>query len=113
MEGTRCFHKSDCDPADYTSPALTYGHDEGLSITGGFVYRGSEIPELDGTYFYADWVFGFIRSFRYVDGQVTEERDWTDELGFDASPNSFGLDGHGELYIVTHEGQVYRFSARR
>ncbi len=120
MEGTRCFHKSNCNAADYTSPALTYGHDEGLSITGGFVYRGSEIPELHGTYFYADWVFGFIRSFEYVDGKVTNERDWGVELGWiDAegasrgSPNSFGLDGHGELYIVTHQGAVYRLTAHR
>lgn len=120
MEGTRCFHKQDCDPADYTSPALTYSHQEGISITGGFVYRGSEIPELHGTYFYADWVFKFIRSFRFVDGQVTEEKDWSVELGwFDengnglGSPNSFGLDGHGELYLVTHEGQVYRLTAER
>ncbi len=120
MEGTRCFHKQGCDPADYTAPAITYSHDEGLSITGGFVYRGAEIPELHGTYFYADWVFKFIRSFRFVDGQVTEEKDWSVDLGwFDdegnglGSPNSFGLDGHGELYIVTHEGQVYRFTAER
>lgn len=114
MEGTRCFHRQDCDAGDYTSPVLTYGHDEGLSITGGFVYRGAEIPELHGVYFYSDWVFGFIRSFRYVDGQATEQRDWTEDLGFtDGSPNSYGLDGHGELYLVTHEGQVYKFTARR
>lgn len=115
MEGTRCFHKQDCVASDYTSPVLTYGHDEGLSITGGFVYRGSEIPELHGIYFYSDWVFAFVRSFRFVDGQVTDEKDWTEELGFidKGSPNSYGIDGHGELYIVTHEGQVYRFTAQR
>lgn len=114
MEGTRCFHKQDCDPSDYTSPVITYSHEVGLSITGGFVYRGDEIPELDGTYFYSDWVNQWIRSFKFVDGEVTEERDMTEELGGPVGQiNSFGLDGHGELYVVTHEGQVYRFTAVR
>lgn len=114
MEGDRCFHKGDCDPADYTSPVLTYGRDVGLSITGGFVYRGSEIPELGGLYFYGDWVQGWIRSFRYVAGEVTEEKDWSEELGLPVGQiNSFGLDGFGELYVVTHGGQVYKFTAQR
>jgi glucose/arabinose dehydrogenase len=114
MEGTRCFHKQDCDPSDYTSPVITYSHEVGLSITGGFVYRGDEIPELRGTYFYSDWVRQWIRSFKLLDGQVTEERDMTEELGGPVGQiNSFGLDGHGELYFVTHEGQIYRFTAVR
>jgi hypothetical protein len=114
MEGTRCFHKQDCDPSDYTSPVITYNHEVGLSITGGFVYRGDEIPEFWGTYFYSDWVSKWIRSFKLVDGQVTEERDMTEQLGGPVGQiNSFGLDGHGELYFVTHEGQIYRFTAVR
>lgn len=114
MEGTRCFHVQGCDPALYTSPVLTYTHEDGLSITGGFVYRGSEIPELAGTYFYSDWVRQWIRGFKYVDGAITEEKDWTDELGGPVgSITSFGLDGHGELYAVTHEGGVYKFTAVR
>jgi len=114
MEGTRCFHQQDCDPADYTSPVVTYSHEEGLSITGGYVYRGYEIPELNGTYFYSDWVRQWIRGFEFVDGQVTEERDWTEDLGGPVgSVTSFGLDGHGELYLVTYEGGVYKFTAVR
>ncbi|MFQ5523525.1 MAG: PQQ-dependent sugar dehydrogenase [Acidimicrobiia bacterium] len=114
MEGDRCFLKKDCDPADYTSPVVTYTHAEGLSITGGFVYRGVEIPELQGVYFYGDWVEGWVRSFRYVDGQVTEEKDWTGELGLPVGQiNTFGRDGFDELYLVTHGGQIYRFTAER
>lgn len=114
MEGARCFHRQDCDPADYTAPALTYTHEEGLSVTGGHVYRGREIPEIDGVYFYADWVNAWIRSFRYAGGAVTEERDWTSALeGPVGQPNSFGVDGHGELYLVTHGGQIYKFTANR
>jgi glucose/arabinose dehydrogenase len=113
MEGTRCFHKQDCDAADYTSPVITYSHSEGCSITGGYVYRGSEIPELNGTYFYSDWCNQWIRSFKYVDGQVTEETDWTEDLGTIGQINSFGLGGDGEMYAVTYEGVVARFVADR
>jgi glucose/arabinose dehydrogenase len=114
MEGTRCFHLSDCDPAQYTAPAVTYTHDEGLSITGGYVYRGAEIPELAGTYFYSDWVQQWIKGFKYVDGEVTEARDWTADLGGPVgSITSFGLDGHGEMYAVTYEGGLYKFTAVR
>lgn len=113
MEGTRCFHNQDCAAADYTSPVLIYTHDDGLSITGGYVYRGSEIPELDGLYFYSDWVTSWIRSFRIVDGAVTEETDWSEDLGNVGQPNSYGIDGHGEMYLLTHGGQVYKFTAVR
>jgi glucose/arabinose dehydrogenase len=123
MEGDRCFHVTDCDPDDYTAPVLTYRHtaeegDEdavaGLSVSGGYVYRGAEIPELDGTYFYADWVSQWIRGFKYVDGEVTDDRDWTQDLGGEVgSVTSFGLDGHGELYVLTFEGGVYKFTAVR
>jgi glucose/arabinose dehydrogenase len=114
MEGTRCFHLTDCDPADYTAPAVTYTHDEGLSITGGYVYRGAEIPELHGTYFYSDWVQQWIRGFKFVDGAVTDARDWTADLGGPiGSITSFGLDGHGEMYAVTYEGGLFKFTAAR
>ncbi|HEX5695768.1 MAG TPA: PQQ-dependent sugar dehydrogenase [Acidimicrobiia bacterium] len=113
VEGTRCFHVQDCDLANYTAPVLTYSHADGCSVTGGFVYRGNEIPELVGTYFYSDWCSQWIRSFRYVDGQVTEEIDWSDDLGQIGQINSFGLGGDGELYAVTHEGVVAKFVADR
>jgi hypothetical protein len=77
------------------------------------VYRGSEIPELHGTYFYTDWCTQWIKSFRYVDGQVTDERDWTTELGTIGQINSFGLRGDGELFAVTHDGKVAKLTANR
>ena len=113
VEGTRCFHVQDCDLADYTAPVITYSHEDGCSVTGGYVYRGSEIPELVGTYFYSDWCSQWIKSFRYVDGQVTEETDWTADLGEIGQINSFGLGGDGELYAVTHDGVVAKFVADR
>lgn len=51
------------------------------SITGGVVYRGSAIPELDGHYFYSDYCGGWLRSFRYVEGQAIDLRDWSEQVG--------------------------------
>jgi glucose/arabinose dehydrogenase len=113
VEGTRCFHVQDCDLANYTAPVITYTHEEGCSITGGYVYRGSEIPELAGTYFYSDWCSQWIRSFKYVNGQVTEERDWSADLGQLGQINTFGVDSAGELYLATHDGVIARFVADR
>jgi hypothetical protein len=83
-------------------------------VTGGFVYRDAEIPELAGTYFYSDGVGERIMGLRHVDGEVPELKNWSEDLGGSVGQiNSFGLDGHGELYVVTHGGQVYKFTAQR
>ncbi|HEU4916829.1 MAG TPA: PQQ-dependent sugar dehydrogenase [Acidimicrobiia bacterium] len=113
VEGTRCFHVQDCDLANYTAPAITYTHEEGCSVTGGYVYRGAAIPELDGTYFYSDWCSQWIRSFKFVAGAVTEEQDWSEQLGALGQVNTFGIDSAGELYLGTHEGIVARLVADR
>lgn len=112
VEGTRCFLERNCDPAAYTQPVLDYSHDDGLSVTGGYVYRGAAIPELVGHYFYADWVRQWIRSFRYDGTGVVDQQDWTGDLT-PGQINSFGLDHAGELMIATWDGDVARVIARR
>ena len=76
MEGTSCFQRG-CDAVaeGLTLPVVEYTHAEGCSVTGGFVYRGAAIPELDGHYFYGDWCGEWIRSFRYEGGEVTGPPD--------------------------------------
>ena len=122
MEGTRCLFESDCDPADYTQAVLAYPNTiqspdsdqpDGCAVTGGVVYRGSDIPEIVGHYFYADWCTGRVRSFRLVEGQPTEITDWTEQLGEIGQVNGFGIGGDGEMYLVTHDGNIARFVARR
>ncbi len=105
-EGNHCFLDPDCDLDEFVGPVLEYGHDEGCSITGGHVYRGGAIPELVGHYFYGDWCEGWVRSFRYADGSVTEEQDWSEDLNGAGQVNAFGLGPDGELYIANFEGQV-------
>jgi len=101
---------STCDPAGVTMPVLTYGHDEGCSVTGGVVYRGSAMPELVGHYFYADWCNGWIKSFRLQDGQVTDERDWSADIADvgQIQISSFGTDSDGELLVCDSNGQLFR-----
>lgn len=118
MEGTHCYESSTCDRQGLTLPVLEYGHQTevaladgtqhptGCSVTGGYVYRGSQIPELRGTYFYADFCEGWIRGFRYEDGEATEPRGW--DFGDIGNILSFGEDAEGELYVLSANGRVYR-----
>ncbi len=114
MEGRSCTGLSGCtcNAAELTPPILVYDHGEGCSVTGGYVYRGCRIPDLAGTYFYADYCANWIRSFRYVGATVTDERDWTTILtppsGSIIDIVSFGEDADGELYIVSHVGEIYK-----
>jgi glucose/arabinose dehydrogenase len=101
MEGTACFNPStNCNPGgQLTLPLVEYLHADGCSVIGGYVYRGSAIPELTGHYFYADYCEGWIRSFSLTSGgAVGEHRTW-DEVLFPGVV-SFGRDGAGELYMI-------------
>jgi glucose/arabinose dehydrogenase len=107
MEGSRCFNPAEgCGRTGLVVPVLEYGHAEGCSVTGGYVYRGSRIPALRGHYFYADYCQGWIRSFRHQGGQALDRREWT--LGDVDNVLSFGEDAAGELYVLSSNGRVYR-----
>jgi hypothetical protein len=110
-EGNHCYAAAGCDQTGLTPPVLEYSHDEGCSISGGFVYRGAAIPALQGHYFYADYCRGWVRSFRFQDGQALESQQWT-ALAPGGSVPSFGQDSAGELYILTAEGGVFRIVPR-
>jgi hypothetical protein len=109
MEGTLCFSPaSGCNMAGLALPAVEYDHANGAcSITGGYVYRGAAVLALQGTYFYADFCAGFVRSFRFVNGMVTEHADWM-ALRPGGNITSFGEDAAGELYIMTSQGGLFR-----
>ncbi|MBA3659935.1 MAG: PQQ-dependent sugar dehydrogenase, partial [Gemmatimonadales bacterium] len=111
MEATHCFESSDCDRTGLTLPLLEYGHGEGCSVTGGYVYRGAAIPGLQGRYFYGDYCTGFVRSVTLNDGAVTDPVEWP-TLRPGGNITSFGEDAAGELYIVEAQGRVLRIVAR-
>jgi len=108
-EGTHCYPNAaaSCDRTGLTPPVLDYSHDDGCSVTGGYVYRGTAIPSLVGSYFYADYCGGWVRSFRFADGKATDRQEWS-ALSPGGSITSFGQDAAGELYVLTREGGVYR-----
>jgi hypothetical protein len=91
-----------------TLPVYEYTHADGCSITGGYVYRGAQMPAFTGRYVFADFCSGWVRSFRYVGGAVTDVRDHTATVGILGAVASFGRDGRGELYVVTLGGTIYR-----
>jgi glucose/arabinose dehydrogenase len=112
MEGGRCFSPSSgCDQTGLALPVLDYAHGQGCSITGGYVYRGSAAPALQGTYFYGDYCGGWVRSFRLVAGQADERREWAD-LAPGGQITSFGEDANLELYVLTAAGRVARIVPR-
>lgn len=110
-EGGACF-RSGCELERYTAPVLTYGQEEGCSVTGGVVYRGALIPEFDGHYFYGDWCKGWVRSFRFANGRATDEFDWSDDFR-PGQVSSFGVDQAGEMYLTNWDGQVLKIVAER
>lgn len=106
-EGLSCYSANMCETGGLTEPVIDYGRGEGQSVTGGYVYRGSAIPGLRGTYLYGDYQSNVVWAFEYVDGAAQNNR----EIEFDRSiqgPNggiaSFGQDNAGELYIVLRNG---------
>ena len=110
MEGTHLpsSRTAVCNMTGLTPPVVEYDHTEGAcSITGGYVYRGTAVPALQGTYFYADYCAGFVRSFKLVNGMATEQADWM-SLRPGGNIASFGEDAAGELYIMTAAGGLYR-----
>jgi uncharacterized repeat protein (TIGR01451 family) len=107
-EGTHTFSTSTpCDDpaflATLTDPIIEYGRDQGRSVTGGYVYRGTDYPDLAGRYFYADYAEGKIWSFDTSAAPVPEL-----ELDTSLGISSFGEDEVGELYVADYWGGTVR-----
>lgn len=113
MEGSACFEPSEgCDRTGLTLPVAEYEHGEGCSVTGGNVYRGAALPDLQGSYFYSDYCSGFVRSFRFSGGSAADERRWPQLEPPEPNVPSFGEDAAGELYILTAGGSVFKIVPR-
>ncbi len=100
FEGSDCF-QGPCDLEGTVMPVVEYSHADGCSITGGYVYRGSAMPELTGHYFYGDYCDGWIRSL----SPQGETFEWFGRSGSRAI-TSFGQDSAGEIYVVTQNGSI-------
>jgi glucose/arabinose dehydrogenase len=91
-------------------PVAQYKHTLGCSITGGYVYRGPSIPSLDGRYVYADYCSA--RMWTIAPGSKTPS-DVTSfaNAGGLKTPVSFGEGSDGTLYVLSGQGELYRFAA--
>ena len=108
MEGSQCYPRGDlsCAQEGLEPPIIDYGHRDGCSVTGGYLYRGLRLPSLRGAYVYGDFCSGKIWALRYDGSRVTEHLEIAD-----SGPHisSFGEDQAGELYILAFdEGYIYR-----
>jgi glucose/arabinose dehydrogenase len=106
-EGNHTYNTSGCNYPEYIPPVWEYSQGPHCSVTGGYVYRGMNVPELTGKYIYADYCSGTVWSLEY-DGTSTNNQTL---LTVPASVVSFGVDECNELYIVTFSpDRIYRFT---
>jgi glucose/arabinose dehydrogenase len=115
-EGKHCFRSETCERQGLITPVIDYAHSEGCSITGGSVYRGKAIPSLRGHYFFSDYCTAILRSFRMDRGKPVDSWDWKAALDPEsqlAKISAFGQDNNGELYVITHEGPIFKFVPRK
>jgi glucose/arabinose dehydrogenase len=103
-----------------TDPIFEYGRNDGGSVTGGFVYRGSRLGgAFRGRYVFADFVSGRVWSIALTldaagEARASDRREHTAELGGPSvvgNVSSIGVDADGELYIVNYSGSVVRMTA--
>ena len=107
LEGFECF--SSCVSIGLEPPIVQYGRADGCSITGGYVYRGSRLPSLDGAYVYGDFCSGKLWALRYNGDEVTEHMELIDSR---LRISAFGEDRDAELLILSFDGRIYRFEER-
>lgn len=107
-EATHVFDPNVALPADMVLPIAEYGHNQGCSVTGGYVYRGQALTNLQGVYLFGDWCSGKIWAT-----QRDSNNNWQTlpfmETGRQIS--SFGEDDEGELYLVDYGGAILQLQA--
>lgn len=107
MEGFYCYGTCDTTGKGFTRPIYNYSHSLGQSITGGYVYRGAQLPGLYGKYLYADYGFGTLWSLEY-DGINPPANTTLQDTSWLIS--SFGEDENNEVYILRYSstGSIYK-----
>src|SRR5690606_7773670 len=101
-EGNQPYNTEDCPPqSELTFPIAEYNHSNGCSISGGYVYRGSEYADIEGLYFFADYCSGLI-------GTVDSAGNLIDHGDFSGNLVPFVEDVDKNLYIINIGGDIYK-----
>ncbi|MEM7474099.1 MAG: PQQ-dependent sugar dehydrogenase [Planctomycetota bacterium] len=95
-------------PTPIRKPLVAYPHTEGLSVTGGVVYRGEQFKELEGTFLYGDYVTGLLWGMRFENDQVTY-KELLAETGLPIISFTTGRDG--EVLVMSYNGGIYHLEA--
>ena len=103
MEGNHCFVEN-CSSEGLTLPIAEHSHEEGCTVVGGYVYRGTRYPGMQGFYFYGDYCNGRSWALRFDGSAWQKSPPFETNIGMSA----FGEDEAGNLYIADHgEGRIY------
>jgi glucose/arabinose dehydrogenase len=113
MEGPRCFRSAGCDQAGLTLPVAAYQHrnDGTCSITGGYVYRGTALPGLAGTYLFSDYCTGTLWGIDAAAAVAGEQVEPVVLAESGLAVTGFGEDESGEIYLVGRGGEIARVVA--
>lgn len=108
-EGVHCYKSARCENPAFIDPVIEYSHDEGCSVTGGYVYRGSQISALKGIYLYSDFCSGTLWGARDSgDGRYESFQ----LLDTDLNIASFAQANDGEIYLLHIRGELYKLAAK-
>ena len=113
-EGLNPFNTNTVAASKLIDPIIEYphaanlgtNHTPGLSVTGGYVYRGQKIPALRGVYLYADFNFGTVWGLKYENGSVTARGVLVPQNPA-RQISSFGEDQAGEIFVLAFDGKIY------
>jgi glucose/arabinose dehydrogenase len=107
FEGRARFSNTTLGPGQVVAPVYVYSHDDGCSVTGGYVYRGRAVGAAAGRYFFGDYCSGIIWSLRIDNGRAVDVRRESFRVG---SLTSLGEDVAGELYFATGNGRIVKLA---
>lgn len=109
--------RTDAPPDDvkFVNPIHEYSHADGISVTGGFVYDGENLPGLKGKYVYGDWGSGRLWALRYdhrekkvISNEALGAADGNEKDGVKVQPTAFAQDGRGGIYVLDWNGRIFR-----
>jgi glucose/arabinose dehydrogenase len=108
-EGSHVYEDKDPNPEGHlVMPVYEYSHDEGCSVTGGYVYRGQAVPAAQGRYFFGDYCSGTVWSL-VLEGDKARD---VEKVGTIDQLSAFGEDAAGELYAASLDGKLYELVSR-